>query len=252
METRHARRRGQRRRRAAARGNHHHPQLFPEAFHDRQINQHILADLRESNRKISRLPHPRREFGRLDVCFHGRRILSLMRGKVRKKAEGTQLSATFQGECLRTFVLSRTYLGGRLKSRCSCDCGAGAGRSTAVPALGPMGVPPVALRFANRKAGQMPAGPTEVEEGNRGGWWVGEPTGTAVLRRAATSLCGLFRRPLGAILACPLFPICHFAFAAAPARRCSLSRTIPASSAAGRISNGPAFTPGCFDINWIA
>jgi hypothetical protein len=35
-------------------------------------------------------------------------------------------------------------------------------------------------------------------------------------------------------------------------RRCSLSRIISLKSAAGRISKGPAFTPGCFDINWMA
>ena len=40
----------------------------------------------------------------------------------------------------------------------------------------------------------------------------------------------------------------HFA----AARRCSLSRIISPKSAAGRISKGPAFTPGCFDINWMA
>jgi len=43
---------------------------------------------------------------------------------------------------------------------------------------------------------------------------------------------------------------CHSSVA--PARRRSLSRTASVKSAAGRISNGPAFTPGCFDINWIA
>jgi len=32
-------------------------------------------------------------------------------------------------------------------------------------------------------------------------------------------------------------------------RRRSLSLTIAVKSSAGRISNGPAFTPGCFDIN---
>lgn len=45
--------------------------------------------------------------------------------------------------------------------------------------------------------------------------------------------------------------MCHFDFAP-PLRRCLLSRIMSVMSAAGRISNGPAFTPGCFDINWIA
>ena len=45
------------------------------------------------------------------------------------------------------------------------------------------------------------------------------------------------------------YPSFRFAL---PPRRSSLSRTISLRSAAGRISNGPAFTPGCFDINWIA
>jgi hypothetical protein len=36
------------------------------------------------------------------------------------------------------------------------------------------------------------------------------------------------------------------------ARRRSLSRIISVNSSAGRISKGPAFTPGCFDINWMA
>ena len=35
-------------------------------------------------------------------------------------------------------------------------------------------------------------------------------------------------------------------------RRRSLSRIISVKSSAGRISKGPAFTPGCFDINWMA
>src|SRR5258706_14096485 len=35
-------------------------------------------------------------------------------------------------------------------------------------------------------------------------------------------------------------------------RRRSLSRIISVKSAAGRISKGPAFTPGCFDINSTA
>jgi hypothetical protein len=32
-------------------------------------------------------------------------------------------------------------------------------------------------------------------------------------------------------------------------RRRSLSRIISVKSSAGRISKGPTFTPGCFDIN---
>ena len=36
------------------------------------------------------------------------------------------------------------------------------------------------------------------------------------------------------------------------ARRCSLSRINPVRSAAGRISKGPALTPGCSDINSTA
>jgi hypothetical protein len=43
-----------------------------------------------------------------------------------------------------------------------------------------------------------------------------------------------------------------FDFALPRVRRCSLSRIISVRSAAGRISNVVAFTPGCFDINWIA
>jgi hypothetical protein len=35
-------------------------------------------------------------------------------------------------------------------------------------------------------------------------------------------------------------------------RRCSLSRIISVKFSAGRISKGPAFTPECLDINWIA
>jgi hypothetical protein len=35
-------------------------------------------------------------------------------------------------------------------------------------------------------------------------------------------------------------------------RRSSLPRIISPRSAAGRISKGPIFTPGCFDINWMA
>src|SRR5215510_610888 len=35
-------------------------------------------------------------------------------------------------------------------------------------------------------------------------------------------------------------------------RRRSLSRIIAVKSSAGRISKGPTFTPGCFDINWMA
>jgi len=41
-------------------------------------------------------------------------------------------------------------------------------------------------------------------------------------------------------------------FACLFARRCSLSRTIALKSAAGRISNGLARTPGCFDMSAIA
>jgi hypothetical protein len=53
---------------------------------------------------------------------------------------------------------------------------------------------------------------------------------------------------------CPLLAVRlgYLSYLQALARRCSLSRIIPLRSAAGRISNGPAFTPGCFDINWMA
>src|SRR4030067_3557323 len=43
----------------------------------------------------------------------------------------------------------------------------------------------------------------------------------------------------------------HDAFAFCE-RRLSLSATIADRSSAGRISKGPTFTPGCFEINWMA
>ena len=44
----------------------------------------------------------------------------------------------------------------------------------------------------------------------------------------------------------------QFAYFAWTPRRFSLSRTISVMSTTGRISNGPAFTPGCFDMISIA
>ncbi len=59
------------------------------------------------------------------------------------------------------------------------------------------------------------------------------------------------QRPTGG-MTWSLNDTCYFDFASAPTRRCSLSRIIPVRSAAGRISNGPAFTRGCIDMSWIA
>ena len=78
-----------------------------------------------------------------------------------------------------------------------------------------------------------------------------------LVRRRCNSFCGIFNQRKHRIwLTSSRQSIqgkcISWAYARAREWRCSLSRIISARSAAGRISKGPARTPGCFDISWMA